>query len=34
MTTDSKNKTQAEPADQALKGARHLNKLRFPDLVK
>ena len=27
MTTDSKNKTQAEPADQALKGVRHLNKL-------
>ncbi len=27
MTTDSKNKPQAEPADQALKGVRHLNKL-------
>ncbi|TDJ51687.1 MAG: PAS domain S-box protein [Nitrospina sp.] len=27
MTTDSENKPQAEPADQALKGVRHLNKL-------
>lgn len=27
MTTDSENKTRAEPADQALKGVRHLNKL-------
>jgi len=27
MTADSENKTQAEPADQALTGVRHLNKL-------